>query len=344
MWKDLEERFSQGSAPRIYQMKTEMVNTLQQGMSVSAYYTKLKGIWDELNTYSQIPMCTYGSAQAFAVEREKEKVHQFLMGLNEKYNTHHDYLLLRQQHFFLATGTKSTTIAGKNSSKPKATNSSQRMEPVEGNTIPINGLTTEQYAQLISMLNLEKTHNSTANFPGKAALLSNCTIEWILDSDASDHMTCHASVIASPKAVPKTPEPNPSTDIDNSPSSLIPDPNPVQPQQLPPRTRKLPSHFRDFYVDLPGNNGSSPTSSNHTSSGYTAPLGLPDFVGKWELVSENSGVSAMHGILLPKIDKVLILSTTHGAHYIRRPHSGLKLGRSRRSRRKSQHCEISLYM
>ncbi|XP_031250610.1 uncharacterized protein LOC116108508 [Pistacia vera] len=87
MWKDLEERFSQDNAPRNYQMKTEMVNTLQQGMSVLAYYTKLKGIWDELNTYSQIPMCTCGSAQAFAVEREKEKVHQFLMGLNEKYNT-----------------------------------------------------------------------------------------------------------------------------------------------------------------------------------------------------------------------------------------------------------------
>ncbi|KAJ0010119.1 hypothetical protein Pint_33527 [Pistacia integerrima] len=76
IWKDLEERFSQGNAPRIY----------QQGMSVSTYYTKLKGIWDELNTYSQIPTCTCGSAQAF-VEREKEKVHQFLMGLNEKYNT-----------------------------------------------------------------------------------------------------------------------------------------------------------------------------------------------------------------------------------------------------------------
>ena len=54
-------------------------------MTVSAYYTKLKGIWDELGTYSQIPPCICGSAKAFAVE--KERVHQFLMGLNEKYNT-----------------------------------------------------------------------------------------------------------------------------------------------------------------------------------------------------------------------------------------------------------------
>ncbi|XP_022852745.1 uncharacterized protein LOC111374322 [Olea europaea var. sylvestris] len=103
MWNDLEERFSQGNAPRIHQLKTEMMNTLQQGMTVSVYYTKLKAIWDELSTYSQILPCTCGSAKALTVEREKEctcgsvkaltverekeKVHQFLMGLNEKYNT-----------------------------------------------------------------------------------------------------------------------------------------------------------------------------------------------------------------------------------------------------------------
>ena len=44
MWNDLEERFSQGNAPRIHQLKTAMMNTLQQGMIVSVYYTKLKEI------------------------------------------------------------------------------------------------------------------------------------------------------------------------------------------------------------------------------------------------------------------------------------------------------------
>ena len=91
---------------------------------------------------------------------------------------------------------------GKKSSKPKAANNSQCIELVKGNTTPINGLTTKQYAQLISMLNLEKAYNPTANFTGKAALLSNCIIEWILDSGASDHMTCHASVIDSSKVIP----------------------------------------------------------------------------------------------------------------------------------------------
>ena len=45
------------------------------------------------------------------------------------------------------------------------------------------------------MLNLEKTHDHVANFAGKATSLSNSEIEWVLDSGASDHMTCHKNVI-----------------------------------------------------------------------------------------------------------------------------------------------------
>ena len=54
-------------------------------MSVATNYTKQKGLWDEYNTYSEIPPCTCGSAKAITIEKEKEKLHQILMGLNEKY-------------------------------------------------------------------------------------------------------------------------------------------------------------------------------------------------------------------------------------------------------------------
>ncbi|XP_031288054.1 uncharacterized protein LOC116146758 [Pistacia vera] len=97
IWVDLEERLSQGNAPRVHQLRTEIVNTQQKDMSIAAYYTKLKGLWDEYNAYSQIPPCTCGSAKAIAVEKEKEKVHQFLMGLNEKYNVKSNNKLQRQE-------------------------------------------------------------------------------------------------------------------------------------------------------------------------------------------------------------------------------------------------------
>ncbi|XP_031282897.1 aldehyde oxidase GLOX1-like [Pistacia vera] len=40
------------------------------------------------------------------------------------------------------------------------------------------------------------------------------------------------------------------------------------------------------------------------------PLRLTDYNGNWELISENSGVSAMHAILLPKLNKVLMYDAT----------------------------------
>ncbi|WVZ19084.1 hypothetical protein V8G54_006406 [Vigna mungo] len=55
------------NGPRIQQLKSELVECKQQGMTMVAYYGKLKILWDELANYE-----------------EEEKVHQFLMGLNDK--------------------------------------------------------------------------------------------------------------------------------------------------------------------------------------------------------------------------------------------------------------------
>ena len=48
IWKDLKERFGKESAPRAYELKQAISNTRQEGMTVSAYYTKLRGLWDEM--------------------------------------------------------------------------------------------------------------------------------------------------------------------------------------------------------------------------------------------------------------------------------------------------------
>ena len=76
------------------------------------------------------------------------------------------------------------------------------MEAIAGSNASVNGLTSKVYAQLISMLNLERTHNSATNFAGKASSLPNCNIEWVLDSGASNHMTCHVNAIPSHKTMP----------------------------------------------------------------------------------------------------------------------------------------------
>ncbi|XP_010485132.1 PREDICTED: uncharacterized protein LOC104763464 [Camelina sativa] len=60
-----------------------MVVGCQEGQSVIDYYILLVVLWDELQGYRPIPLCTCRAATQIAKEREDEKVHQFVMGLNE---------------------------------------------------------------------------------------------------------------------------------------------------------------------------------------------------------------------------------------------------------------------
>ncbi|KAK0588762.1 hypothetical protein LWI29_005110 [Acer saccharum] len=52
VWEDLRERFSQSNAPRIFEIQRDFAYLRQEQLSVSAYYTKLKGLWDELASYN----------------------------------------------------------------------------------------------------------------------------------------------------------------------------------------------------------------------------------------------------------------------------------------------------
>ncbi|KAJ3684366.1 hypothetical protein LUZ61_013530 [Rhynchospora tenuis] len=88
LWDDLKERFAIGNATRIHQLKADIAAARQQGQSVVAYYTRLKGMWDELSNYLKVPMCTChgctcNMAKDLLKEREDEKTHQFLMGLDD---------------------------------------------------------------------------------------------------------------------------------------------------------------------------------------------------------------------------------------------------------------------
>ncbi|XP_073109025.1 uncharacterized protein [Elaeis guineensis] len=56
IWVDLEERYSQGNAPRIHELKIQ-IWSFRQGndMTIAAYYAHLRGLWEELTTYSKVP-------------------------------------------------------------------------------------------------------------------------------------------------------------------------------------------------------------------------------------------------------------------------------------------------
>jgi len=85
VWEDLHERFSQSNAPRIFEIQRDIACLRQEQLSVSTYYTKLKGLWDELASYNDT---VHGTQQ------EQQKLMQFLMGLNESYSAIRGQILL----------------------------------------------------------------------------------------------------------------------------------------------------------------------------------------------------------------------------------------------------------
>ncbi|KAK2992949.1 hypothetical protein RJ640_002288 [Escallonia rubra] len=53
-------------------------------MTVSTYFTKLKGLWDELDTYRALPTCN--QMKAHDEQREEDRLMQFIMGLHDTSN------------------------------------------------------------------------------------------------------------------------------------------------------------------------------------------------------------------------------------------------------------------
>jgi hypothetical protein len=94
MWQDLKDRFSQGNGPRIFQLQKILTTFSQENSSVSQYFTRIKSIWDELNNYDPIPSCTCGGMRSIHEKNNRDRVFQFLMGLDDSYSHIRGQILL----------------------------------------------------------------------------------------------------------------------------------------------------------------------------------------------------------------------------------------------------------
>ncbi|KAL1192681.1 hypothetical protein V5N11_020177 [Cardamine amara subsp. amara] len=87
LWMSLKEHFSVGNDPLTYQLQSSIRGCKQEGLSVQAYFGKLKRMWDDLEDYDPIPPCCCGNTRCaqqntHIARRDKERKSQFLMGLD----------------------------------------------------------------------------------------------------------------------------------------------------------------------------------------------------------------------------------------------------------------------
>ncbi|XP_019230034.1 PREDICTED: uncharacterized protein LOC109211000 [Nicotiana attenuata] len=94
LWNEIEKRFGQASGIKIHQIRKEISYVSQGTSSISSYFNRIKKLWDELSFSISYPDCVCGCKEKFHKLDEDQKVHQFLMGLNESYSTIRRSILL----------------------------------------------------------------------------------------------------------------------------------------------------------------------------------------------------------------------------------------------------------
>jgi len=90
-----------GDLSRISDLQLEVASLSQSDLSATDYFTKLRIIWDELENFCPIHICTcsikcFCSVEIFINQRKcEERAMQFLRGLNDQYNNirSHDLLM-----------------------------------------------------------------------------------------------------------------------------------------------------------------------------------------------------------------------------------------------------------
>jgi hypothetical protein len=83
IWLDVWKQFSQSNAPGIYQFKLSIYSLKQENMFVYAYFTKLKSLWNELNSLVVIQPYTCGHEKAIAVQFQQDRAMEFLRSLHQ---------------------------------------------------------------------------------------------------------------------------------------------------------------------------------------------------------------------------------------------------------------------
>ena len=86
IWRDLHSRFNVTNLPRTYNLTQEIQDFRQGTLSLSEYYTRLKTLWDQLESTEELDdPCICGKAMRLQQKAEQAKIVKLLAGLNDSY-------------------------------------------------------------------------------------------------------------------------------------------------------------------------------------------------------------------------------------------------------------------
>ncbi|XP_060183222.1 uncharacterized protein LOC132613193 [Lycium barbarum] len=85
VWDEFKERFDRSNLIRIYHIWNDIVNLKQGNDTGTAYYSKMKKLWDELDVIVPLPLCC-DESKHYTDHLKAQRLIQFLMGFNESYS------------------------------------------------------------------------------------------------------------------------------------------------------------------------------------------------------------------------------------------------------------------
>jgi len=94
VWNDLKERFDKADGSRIFQLHREIATMSQGTSSISEYFTRLRLRWAEFDSLALFPDCNCAGSRGFRDFMNRQKLLQFLMGLNESYEQARGHILM----------------------------------------------------------------------------------------------------------------------------------------------------------------------------------------------------------------------------------------------------------
>ncbi|GKC15713.1 putative RNA-directed DNA polymerase [Tanacetum coccineum] len=232
IWSDLNEHFRKESAPRAYELKQKIASTRQGGASVSTYFTQLRSIWDEAQSIYPFPRCSCNKCVCDVVKKinehqEKERLYEFLMGLDAEFTVIRTQILatkpvpsLGTTYHMVAEDERQRAVSNENINPhesaafkafqrrngplewwpgKKGEKTKGKVACVETETSPIPGLTNEDYQYFLK--HFSGTGNSKGTRPvANMAYKEDEEGEWIFDSGYTEYITYLSNILVNKKA------------------------------------------------------------------------------------------------------------------------------------------------